>query len=65
MVIEAERLWASPKAALVPIIKLAANMLERLGRKEIALSMLRQFLLAARGRDYQEVVDLHDAILIK
>jgi tetratricopeptide (TPR) repeat protein len=65
VVIEAERLWASPKAALVPIIKLAANMLEQLGRKEIAISMLRQFLLAARGRDYQEVVDLHDAILIK
>lgn len=62
VLIEAEHLWALPNASLVPIISHAANMLSRLGRKEIAIRILKRFLDAPGGLKFKTVAELHDAM---
>ena len=65
VVIEAEHLWTLPNASLVPIISHAANMLSRLGKKEIAIRILKQFIDAPQGLKFKIVSDLHDAMSSK
>jgi tetratricopeptide (TPR) repeat protein len=58
--VEAERLWASADAAVVPIITLAVNALSKLNLKATAVQILKVFLQAPSGHRHQAVVDLYE-----
>ena len=55
-------MWASANPVLVPVIRTAANILAKFGKREVALHILRQFLATSEGRQHQSVVELHDGM---